>query len=99
MKNEELLHRAPACAVGLQTDGLGAAPRRRANCNAAVSRPDFFILHSSFAFPFSGVVQTSNALPASKLMGALPTDSPASPEAAEAKAAHHSLAKVGFAPC
>jgi hypothetical protein len=47
MKNEELLRRAPACAVGSpKPDGLGAAPRRRAKWQHGGKQAGF--LHSSF---------------------------------------------------
>jgi len=55
MKNEELLHRAPACALVSKPDGLGAA-QGGAQIATRRSRPvsSFSILPS--AFPFSGVV-------------------------------------------
>jgi len=78
MKNEELLRRAPACAVGSpKPDGLGAAPRRRAKLQlsgkqAGFLHSPFFLLH----FLYWGRGRQAMHLLCKQVdVGALPTDS------------------------
>ena len=64
--------------LGLQNPtGLGQHQGGAPNCNAAASRPDFFILHSSFCISFfrGRGRQAMHLLCKQVDVGALPTDS------------------------